>query len=104
MDKKNHIGTLDCRQCGQHYQAANEMKGLMAPVDVYYEWIDACEAIAKDEATVTPAAPAFAARRSMPSSGARDGLAPGEKLTDEDAQFIDDEGAEDAEADFEVED
>jgi transcription elongation factor Elf1 len=76
---------------------------LMAPVDVYYEWIDACEAIAKDQAAANPVDSNPAARRAVPSAGARAGLAPGEKMTDEDANFIDDEGVEDAEAEYEIE-
>jgi hypothetical protein len=77
---------------------------LMAPVDVYYEWIDACEAIAKDQAAANPVEPSPAFRRAAPGAGrARADLAPGEKFTDEDANFIDDEDAEDAEAEYEVE-
>ncbi|KAK5107324.1 hypothetical protein LTR62_001379 [Meristemomyces frigidus] len=104
IDKKNHIGTLDCRQCAQHYQASNDMKGLMQPVDVYFEWVDACEEVAKNEASSTTGAePAPSTRREFTSAGSRAGLAPGEKVTEEDRGFIDDEGAEDAEADFELE-
>lgn len=70
---------------------------LSVPVDVYSEWVDACEAVAKETATGT-AAPSTYRHPQAPAS-ARAGLAPGEKYTDEDAGFIDDDDA-DGEADF----
>lgn len=71
---------------------------LTQPIDVYYEWIDACDTVAKEEAgAVTTAVPSV--RPSQPGASARAGLAPGEKYTDEDAGFIDDDDA-DAEAEY----
>ena len=71
-------------------------------MDVYYDWIDACDAVAKDEASTTVIAPPAARQRPMnPSS--REGLAPGEKYTAEDDGFIDDDD-DDAEAEFVDED
>jgi len=46
LDKKAGIGDLFCKICGQKFQAP--INYLSAPVDVYSEWIDACEAVAVD--------------------------------------------------------
>lgn len=74
----------------------NPLSDLTQPVDVYSDWIDACDSVAKDQATTTTIpAPSFRQRHA--SSSARAGLAPGEKYTEEDAGFIDDED-DDAEA------
>ena len=71
---------------------------LTQPVDVYADWIDACDAVAKDEApTTTVAAPAARPKHSHETS--RFDLAPGEKLTDEDRNFIDNDD-EDAELEY----
>ena len=71
---------------------------LTQPVDVYSDWIDACDAVAKDQATASvPSAPSF--RQRQPVTSARAGLAPGEKYTQEDDGFIDDDD-EDAEAEY----
>lgn len=68
-------------------------------MDVYYEWIDACDTAAKSEAT-TYSAP-LSQQPTAPSH--RAGLAPGEKYTAEDDGFIDDDDV-DAEADYADED
>ncbi|KAI9714761.1 MAG: hypothetical protein M1820_000050 [Bogoriella megaspora] len=49
MDKKAAIGTLSCKVCGQTFQMA--INYLSVPIDVYSEWIDACDAVAKETAT-----------------------------------------------------
>lgn len=46
MDKKSGVGDLSCKTCGQRFQTTIDY--LSAPVDVYSDWIDACEAVAKD--------------------------------------------------------
>ena len=77
---------------------AHFLLDLTQPVDVYSDWIDACDSVAKDQATASvPAAPSIQRRPANPS--ARAGLAPGEKYTDEDAGFIDDDD-DDAEAEY----
>ncbi len=64
MDKKLGIGSLYCKICGQTFQAPINGKlqmyinfpiylltystVLSAPIDVYSEWIDACEAVAEE--------------------------------------------------------
>lgn len=46
MDKKHGIGVLRCSNCHQDFQTS--INYLSAPVDVFSDWIDACEAVAQD--------------------------------------------------------
>ncbi|VVT50950.1 uncharacterized protein SAPINGB_P002934 [Magnusiomyces paraingens] len=46
LDKQMGIGTLTCKVCGQNFQASINV-ALSEPIDVYCEWVDACEAVAK---------------------------------------------------------
>lgn len=46
MDKKSGIGELSCKVCGQKFQSS--INYLSAPVDVYSDWIDACESVAQE--------------------------------------------------------
>merc|ERR1712169_157171 len=48
LDKKAGVGQLDCRICGQKFQCA--VNYLSAAVDVYGEWVDAADAVAKEDA------------------------------------------------------
>ncbi|KAK5083202.1 hypothetical protein LTR05_007086 [Lithohypha guttulata] len=48
LDKKNAIGDLYCKICGQKFQSS--INYLSAPVDVYSDWIDACESVAQEAA------------------------------------------------------
>lgn len=43
MDKKNNIGSLHCKICGQSFQT--RINGLSQPVDVYSDWFDAVEEV-----------------------------------------------------------
>ncbi|KAF4509812.1 hypothetical protein G6O67_003949 [Ophiocordyceps sinensis] len=47
LDRKAGVGQLDCRVCGQKFQCA--VNYLSAAVDVYGEWVDAADAVAKDD-------------------------------------------------------
>lgn len=42
MDRGTETGTISCRVCGEDYQC--RISFLDDPVDVYCQWIDACEA------------------------------------------------------------
>lgn len=42
IDKGGTIGTLECRLCGVRYSAT--IGRLEEEIDVYYKWIDACDA------------------------------------------------------------
>lgn len=46
LDKRNSIGDLHCKICGQTFQTA--INSLSQPVDVYSDWIDACEDLAEE--------------------------------------------------------
>ncbi|KAI3405230.1 hypothetical protein KGF56_001975 [Candida oxycetoniae] len=46
MDKKNLLGELHCKICGQNFQTA--IHSLSQAVDIYSDWIDACEDLAED--------------------------------------------------------
>ncbi|OJJ43705.1 hypothetical protein ASPZODRAFT_135701 [Penicilliopsis zonata CBS 506.65] len=48
LDKKLGLGNLSCKVCGQRFQTG--INYLSAPVDVYSDWVDACDAVAKDTA------------------------------------------------------
>ncbi|KAF1998865.1 Elf1-domain-containing protein [Amniculicola lignicola CBS 123094] len=55
IEKKSGVGNLHCKVCGQTFQT--NINYLSAPVDVYADWVDACDAVAKDsEPTVNPMA------------------------------------------------
>lgn len=43
LDKKNSIGSLQCKICGQSFQT--RINGLSQPVDVYSDWFDAVEEV-----------------------------------------------------------
>ena len=68
-------------------------------MDVYFEWIDACDAVAKEEAAAAAKARPPAGRQQQASASARAVLAPGERPADEDEGFIVDDEA-DAEAEY----
>ncbi|KAH8664333.1 hypothetical protein BX600DRAFT_464277 [Xylariales sp. PMI_506] len=52
VDKKAGIGTLNCTVCGQNFQCGANY--LSAPIDIYSEWVDAADAVAKEEAQHAP--------------------------------------------------
>ncbi|EDO16370.1 hypothetical protein Kpol_1051p19 [Vanderwaltozyma polyspora DSM 70294] len=43
IDKKNSIGSLSCKICGQTFQT--RINALSQPVDVYSDWFDAVEEV-----------------------------------------------------------
>jgi len=47
LDKKAGVGQLDCKVCGQKFQCG--INYLSAAVDVYGEWVDAADAVAKND-------------------------------------------------------
>ncbi|KAA8572911.1 hypothetical protein EYC84_003464 [Monilinia fructicola] len=46
IDKKAGVGQLTCKVCDQKFQSS--VNYLSASVDVYAEWVDACDAVAKE--------------------------------------------------------
>jgi len=47
LDKKAGVGHLSCKVCGQSFQCS--VNYLSAAVDVYSEWVDACDSVAKED-------------------------------------------------------
>ena len=41
LDREKGVGTVSCDACGSQY--TTNISALDEPVDVYCEWIDACE-------------------------------------------------------------
>ncbi|KAF2205812.1 Elf1-domain-containing protein [Delitschia confertaspora ATCC 74209] len=52
LEKKVGVGNLQCKVCGQTFQT--RINALSAPVDVYCDWIDACDAVAKEAGRNVP--------------------------------------------------
>jgi transcription elongation factor Elf1 len=48
LDKKAHVGNLHCKVCGQRFQTG--INYLSHAVDVYSDWVDACENVAQEAA------------------------------------------------------
>ncbi|KAJ2716809.1 hypothetical protein H4R19_000415 [Coemansia spiralis] len=46
IDKDTSVGTLKCKVCGQTFQS--KVTHLEGPVDVYAEWVDACERVNRE--------------------------------------------------------
>ncbi|EPX72860.1 Elf1 family transcription elongation factor [Schizosaccharomyces octosporus yFS286] len=44
LDKQSGVGNLHCKICGQSHQCI--ITALSAPIDVYSDWIDACDTVA----------------------------------------------------------
>ncbi|TPX15141.1 uncharacterized protein E0L32_004699 [Thyridium curvatum] len=67
LDKKAGVGELECKVCGQKFQCG--INYLSAAVDVYGEWVDAAEAVAKDD---EPRASARSSGRMLERAGEGD--------------------------------
>ncbi|TGO60146.1 hypothetical protein BCON_0038g00430 [Botryotinia convoluta] len=71
IDKKAGVGHLSCKVCDQKFQCA--INYLSASVDVYADWVDACDAVAKEGDDGGDLAPERApARRSSGAAGKGD--------------------------------
>ncbi|KAI0168199.1 hypothetical protein BJ166DRAFT_496452 [Pestalotiopsis sp. NC0098] len=62
VDKKAGVGSLSCSVCAQSFQCGANY--LSAPIDIYSEWVDAADAVAKEEAGSAPRGSQAAASRS----------------------------------------
>ncbi|KAJ5765562.1 hypothetical protein N7520_005121 [Penicillium odoratum] len=80
LDKKLGLGDLSCKVCGQKFQTG--INYLSAAVDVYSDWVDACDAVAKDTANQYDGAVSsqVATRKQGPPAG----VAPGDGFEEED--------------------
>lgn len=114
IDKKASTGELTCKVCGQTFQTVTNCASprkttssdfnntypldLSAPIDVYSDWVDACDSVAKQAAQSTsqPRRDAYNGTASQSRSQAAAGAAAN---TAADDGFIDDDEL-DAEADY----
>ncbi|KAI4723152.1 hypothetical protein E4T48_00401, partial [Aureobasidium sp. EXF-10727] len=96
IDKKASTGELTCKVCGQTFQCV--VNYLSAPIDVYYEWVDACDSVAKQsgQSTSQPRRDTYSGTASQSRSQTAQGAAAN---TAADDGFIDDDEL-DAEADY----
>ncbi|KAI4739350.1 Elf1-domain-containing protein [Aureobasidium sp. EXF-12298] len=96
IDKKASTGELTCKVCGQTFQTVTNY--LSAPIDVYSDWVDACDSVAKQAAQSTsqPRRDTYSGTASQSRSQAASGAAAN---TAADDGFIDDDEL-DAEADY----
>lgn len=46
LNKRAGTGALSCSNCGEHFQT--RINHLSLPVDVYADWVDACDAVAEE--------------------------------------------------------
>ncbi|KAK5243839.1 hypothetical protein LTR16_007802, partial [Cryomyces antarcticus] len=98
LEKKIGVGQLSCKICGQTFQSG--INYLSAAVDVYSDWVDACDAVAKDAADTTGKTAPNTYRDVDVSSRHRTVAAGEDEVpTAEDNGFIDDDDA-DTEADY----
>ncbi|OAP56725.1 hypothetical protein AYL99_08837 [Fonsecaea erecta] len=90
LDKKAGVGNLFCKICGQKFQTG--INYLSAAVDVYSDWIDACEDVAKEAATHEAEEDAkFSSYATSGRAGAGAGAAGGRGADDEDEDADDGE-------------
>ncbi|KAK4078524.1 hypothetical protein Purlil1_11922 [Purpureocillium lilacinum] len=93
LDRKAGIGQLDCRVCGQKFQCA--VNYLSAAVDVYGEWVDAADAVAKENTAESgyggTARPSARDGRGAEPSAARDDDDDDERRYEGDGIVADDE-------------
>ncbi|KAH8149929.1 uncharacterized protein LAJ45_06081 [Morchella importuna] len=73
LDKKAGIGSLSCKVCGQTFQA--NINYLSHAIDVYSEWVDACDEVAnpKEKSTGRSAGGGSGARSIQQSRGRIEG-------------------------------
>ncbi|KAI9646945.1 hypothetical protein NHQ30_004945 [Ciborinia camelliae] len=69
VDKKMGVGQLTCKVCDQKFQCA--INYLSAGVDVYADWVDACDAVARDASPAGDAAPERAPARRQSGAAAK---------------------------------
>ncbi|KAL4917897.1 transcription elongation factor Elf1 like-domain-containing protein [Aspergillus aurantiobrunneus] len=85
LDKKLGLGHLSCKVCGQRFQTG--INYLSAAVDVYSDWVDACDAVAKNTVNKYDESDTFA-KHSTHRSHSPDG--PGVDVAGQAGQFVED--------------
>ncbi|KAL1302566.1 hypothetical protein AAFC00_002948 [Neodothiora populina] len=94
IDKKSGTGDLSCKVCGQSFQTG--VNYLSQAVDVYSDWVDACDAVAKGAADSTAKSGGASYLSANASARGRGGRGGEESLGDD---FIEDDEV-DAEAEY----
>ncbi|KAI1115872.1 transcription elongation factor [Nemania sp. NC0429] len=87
LDKKANVGQLSCAVCGQQFQCG--IHSLMEPIDVYSEWVDAADAVAKEAANEKATG---GGSTSLPRPGARAPVASRQLDDEEDDRRYEGEG------------
>ncbi|KAI5249773.1 hypothetical protein E4T47_00988 [Aureobasidium subglaciale] len=115
IDKKASTGELTCKVCGQTFQTVTNCTSsrerdmnnscenrlnirhadLSAPIDVYSDWVDACDSVAKQAAQST----SQSRRDSYSGTASQSNLQGSRNAAPADDGFIDDDEL-DAEADY----
>ncbi|KAH7321906.1 putative transcription elongation factor [Rhexocercosporidium sp. MPI-PUGE-AT-0058] len=90
LDKKAGVGALSCKVCSQHFQCA--INYLSAAVDVYADWVDACDAVAKGDGEEVDGEDRAQARVPAAGGGGRPRARPRDEEDDDD--LIDDADAD----------
>jgi len=85
------VGQLSCKVCGQTFQTG--INYLSAAVDVYSEWIDACDSVAKDNAAGGGNRPISSSYRNVEGGHADDDGDDGIDRDLDDEDLDDDDGA-----------
>jgi len=80
LDKKAGVGQLSCKVCGQAFQCS--VNYLSAAVDVYSEWVDACDTVAKEN--TEEGGDEFASSRRSLNRGISDDMG-ADDITDDDS-------------------
>lgn len=88
LDKKSGVGQLSCKVCNQQFQCA--VNYLSAAVDVYADWVDACDAVAKEHGG-EPGSQGISQSRATAAVGRATARAEEEEEEDNDDDIIDDE-------------
>lgn len=78
IERKNGVGNLRCKVCGQSFQTS--INYLTAPVDVYADWVDACDAVSKSRSYMPTHL------QTVPGATDRSAVATRQYADDEDAQ------------------
>ncbi|GAA5972365.1 hypothetical protein JCM21900_003930 [Sporobolomyces salmonicolor] len=86
LDNKNHVGRLDCKDCGQTY--TTDITHLDEAVDVYSAWIDAASAVNAPDSAPSAAPRAKSKGAAAPPSKKR-------RVRDEDEEDEEDAPGED---------
>ncbi|KAI9841914.1 MAG: hypothetical protein M1837_000300 [Sclerophora amabilis] len=90
LDKKSGVGQLSCKVCGQSFQTG--INYLSAAVDVFSDWVDACEFLAKKSDQDAMESPSFSSHRNVNRGAPVSSQVMDTGLNQRDDGFLDDDG------------